>query len=158
MTEDEIKTAFVTAFNRLVTEREEVIANARFVRQTLCDTTALAEEKSKLQQELAVLVEMTEKCIRENARIAQNQEEYQKRYGGLVARYDTAKARFDEVTEAISAKEAQSEQLALFIKCIKEQSAPLTEFDSQLWASMVECVTVGKGMTVVFRDGTEMRV
>ena len=44
--EEEIKEAFVTAFNRLVTEREEVIANARFVRQTLCDTTALAEEKS----------------------------------------------------------------------------------------------------------------
>ena len=77
-----------------------------------------------------------------------------------MARYDAAKARFDEVTEAVSAKEAQSEQLALFIKCIKEQSVPVAEFDSQLWASMVECVTVGveKGMTVVFRDGTEMRV
>ena len=67
-------------------------------------------------------------------------------------------SRFDEVTEAISAKEAQSERLALFIKCIKEQSAPVAEFDSQLWASMVECVTVGKGMTVVFRDGTEVRI
>jgi len=44
-----------------VTERDEIIANARLVRQTLCDTTALAEEKAKLQQELAVLVEMTEK-------------------------------------------------------------------------------------------------
>ena len=141
-----------------VTEQEEIVANARLVRQTLCDTTALAEEKAKLQQELAVLVEMTEKCIRENARIAQNQEEYQRHYEGLVERYDAAKARFDEVTEAISAKEAQSEQLALFIKCIKEQSAALAEFDSQLWASMVECVTVDKGMTVVFRDRTEVRV
>ena len=99
-----------------------------------------------------------EKCIRENARIAQNQEEYQKHYEGLVARYDAAKERFDEVTEVISAKEAQSERLALFIKCIKEQSAPVAEFDSQLWASMVECVTVGKGITVVFRDGREVSV
>ena len=160
VTEDEIKAAFVKAFNRLVTEQEEIIANARLVRQTLCDTTALVEEKAKLQQELAVLVEMTEKCIRENARIAQNQEEYLQHYEGLVARYDAAKARFDEVTEAISAKEAQSERLALFIKCIKEQSAPVAEFDSQLWASMVECVTVraDKDMTVVFRDGSEVSV
>lgn len=67
MTEEEIKAAFVTAFNRLVTERDEIIANARLVRQTLCDTTALTEEKGKLQQELAVLVEMTEKAVRENA-------------------------------------------------------------------------------------------
>jgi len=108
---------------------------------------------------LAGLVEMTEKCIHKNARIAQNQEEYQKHYEGLVARYDAAKARLDEVTEAVSAKEAQSERLALFIKCLKEQSALVAEFDSQLWASMVECVIVGadKDITVVFRDGTEVR-
>ena len=107
-----------------------------------------------------VLVEMTEQCVRENARIAQNQEEYLQHYDGLVARYDAAKARFDEVTEAISAKEAQSERLAWFIKCLKEQSALVAEFDSQFWASMVECVTVGadKGMTVAFRDGSEVRV
>ena len=158
VTEEEIKEAFVTAFNRLVTEREEIIVNAWLVRQTLCDTTWLAEEKGKLQQELVVLVEMTEKCVRENARIAQNQEEYQWHYEGLVARYDAAKARFDDVTEAISAKEVQSERLAVFERTLKERSAPVAEFDSQLWTSMVECVTVGaKGMTVVFRDGTRMR-
>ena len=99
-----------------------------------------------------------EKCIRENARIAQNQEEYQRYYEGLVARYDAAKARLDEVTEAISAKEAQSERLAEFIKRLKAQTEPVAEFDSQLWASMVECVTVSKDMTVVFRDGTKVRV
>ena len=160
MTEEEIKTAFVKAFNRLVTEQDEVIANARLVRQTLCDTTALAEERAKLQQELAVLVEMTENCVRENARIAQNQEEYQKHYEGLVARYDTAKARFDEVTEAIFGKEAQSEQLAGFVKSLKVQTEPLVEFDSRLWGCMVDYVTVrvDKGMTVVFRDGTEVSV
>ena len=132
MTEEEIKAAFVTAFNRLVTERDEIIANARLVRQTLCDTTALTEEKGKLQQELAVLVEMTEKAVRENARIAQDQEEYQRHYNSLVERYDAAKARFDKVAE----------------------------FDSQLWASMVECVTVevNSSMMVVFRDGTERRL
>ena len=98
------------------------------------------------------------KCIRENARIAQNQEEYQRHYEGLVERYDAAKARFDKVTEAISAKEAQSEQLAGFIKRLKAQTEPVADFDEWLWASMVECVTVGKGMTVVFRDGTGVRV
>ena len=158
VTEEEIKTAFVKAFNQLVTERDEIIANARLIKQTLCDTTVLTEEKVKLQQELAVLVEMTENCVRQNARIAQNQEEYQKRYEGIVVRYDAAKARFDEVTEAISAKEVQSERLAEFIKRLKAQTEPMAVFDSQLWASMAECVTVGKGMTVVFRDGTEVSV
>ena len=75
-----------------------------------------------------------------------------------MARYDTAKARFDEVTEAIAAKKIQRERLTGFIKCLKEQSALVAEFDSQLWASMVEYVTVGadKGVTVAFRDGAEI--
>ena len=160
MTGDEIKEAFVTAFNRLVTEREEIIANVRLVRQTLCNTTTLTEEKTKLQQELAVLVEMTEQCVMQNARIAQNQEEYLQHYERIVARYDAAKARLDEVTETISAKEVQSERLAVFERSLKERTAPVVEFDSQLWASMVECVTVGadKGVTVSFRDGSEVRV
>ena len=133
-----IKVAFVTAFNKLVTERvganvasrscastsascvsEEIAANARLVRQTLYDTSELEQEKAALGQEslkglakasLAVLVEMTQNCIAENARIAQDQGEYQissepqdfpaceslmhsKRYNGLVERYEKAKAR-----------------------------------------------------------------
>lgn len=75
-----------------------------------------------------------------------------------MARYDAAKARFDEVTEAISATEAQSERLAGFVKRLKVQTEPVAEFDGQLWASMVECVTVDKGMTVVFRNGTEVQI
>lgn len=105
-------------------------------------------------------MKMTEQCVRENARIAQNQGAYQRQYGELVARYEATKVRFDEVTEAISAKEAQSERLAMFIKRLKAQAEPVAEFDSQLlWAGLVECVrvSVAGGMTVVFRDGTEMQ-
>ena len=47
--------------------------HARLVRQTICDTSALEKEKASLQQKLAVLVEMTQNCIAENARIAQDQ-------------------------------------------------------------------------------------
>ena len=139
ITEEEIKAAFVTAFNKLVMERaganvasrscastsascasEEIAANARLVRQTICDTSELEQEKASLGQEslkglakasLAVLVEMTQNCIAENARIAQDQKEYQKRYNGLVERYEKAKARFDEVTEAIAQRSAKGERL-----------------------------------------------
>lgn len=120
ITEEEIKSAVVTAFNRLVTEREEIAANTRLVRQTLCDTVELEREKAALGQEslkglakasLAVLVEMTQNCIAENARGAQDQGEYQKRYNGLVERYEKAKTRFDEVTEAIAERSAKGERL-----------------------------------------------
>ena len=186
ITEEEIKVAFVTAFNKLVTEREEIAANARLVRQTLCDIVELEREKAALGQEslkglakasLAVLVEMTQNCIAENARGAQDQSEYQissepqdfpaceslmhsKRYNGLVERYETAKSRFDEVTEAIAERSAKSERLAGFIRTLEAQREPVAEFDERLWGAMVDYVTVGVdgGMTVVFRNGTDILV
>ena len=111
-----------------------------------------------MRQELAVLVEMTQNCIAENARVAQDQGEYQKRYNGLVERYEKAKARFDEVTEAIAQRSAKSERLEGFIRTLEAQTEPVAEFDERLWGAMVDYVTVGVdgGMTVVFRDGTEI--
>ena len=45
MTEDEVKAAFVSAYNKLVTEKKEIIANAEIVRRTLCVTDSLLAEK-----------------------------------------------------------------------------------------------------------------
>ena len=48
VTEEEVKTAFVSAYSKLVTERKEIIANAALIRRTLCNTDALQEEKRRL--------------------------------------------------------------------------------------------------------------
>ena len=132
--------------------------NSRLVRQTLCDTVELEREKATLGQELAVLVGMTQNCIAENARVAQDQGEYQKRYNGLVERYEKAKARFDEVTEAIAERSAKGERLAGFIRTLEAQKEPVAEFDERLWGAVVNYVTVGVdgGIKVAFRDGTEI--
>ena len=158
VTEEEVKKAFVSAYNQLVTEKREIITNTELIRKTLCSTDALREEKNRLEEEITVLVEMTQSIINENARVAQNQDEYQKRYDGLVKRYDEAKARYDEVVTAISEKEAKGEQLAGFIRTLRSQEGVLKDFDSSLWGSMVDFVTVGrdKKMTVTFRDGSEI--
>lgn len=159
VTEEEIKSAFVSAYNQLVTEKKEIIANARIIRKTLCATDVLQEEKQRLESEMAVLVDMVQGCIAENARIAQDQEAYQKRYNGLVAKYDAAKAKYDETVATITAKEAQSARLETFIKMLREREGTIEDFDESLWGSLVESVTVGrdKTMMVTFRDGSEIK-
>ncbi|MCD8094566.1 MAG: recombinase family protein, partial [Ruminococcus sp.] len=78
----------------------------------------------------------------------------------LVERYDKSKARYDEVTAAISAKEAKSARLKNFIQMLKMQNGAIRVFDSALWGSMVEYITVGrkKEITVTFRNRTEILV
>ena len=50
MTEEEIKTASISAYNKLITEKKEIIANAELIRRTLCNTDALQEEKQQLER------------------------------------------------------------------------------------------------------------
>ena len=89
---------------------------------------------------------------------------HSKRYNGLVDRYEKAKTRFDEVTEAIAQRSTKGERL-------RREASPFRERGSSghlrrrrgLWRSlmsscggaMVDYVTVGVdgGMTVVFREG-----
>lgn len=76
----------------------------------------------------------------------------------LFAFLAAAKARYDEVAAAISAKEAQSERLANFNKVLKAQDGTISDFDGSLWDGMAEFVTVSrdKEITVTFRDGAEI--
>ena len=76
----------------------------------------------------------------------------------MIGKGEKAKARFDEVTEAIAERSAKAERLAGVAKTLEGQGEPLTEFDERLWGSMVECVTVRAdgGLSVVFRDGTRV--
>ena len=106
------------------------------------------------------MVRMTQDCVTENARVAQDQDEYRRRYDGLVQRYEAVKCQYDKVESEIADKTARREKLAGFIRLLKGQEASLSEFDEHLWGCLVDFVTVSrdKEMTVTFRDGTEIKV
>ena len=97
--------------------------------------------------------------MNENARVAQDQEAYQKKYNELVGRYDRVKSRYDELGQQIADNLARRESLGLFIKALKKQDA-VAEFDEALWSSFIDYVRVkSKGdMTFVFRDRSEVTV
>ena len=158
VTEEEIKAAFISAFNQLVAGKKEINANAELMRRTFCATEALQEEKFRLASEMSVLSGMMQKLVEANARVAQNQEEYTKQYNDLVRQYDEAKAQFNEVVDTITAKGKQKARLGAFISALKNQEGIIDEFTPDLWGSMVDFVTVGrkKEIKVTFRDGTEI--
>ena len=119
----------------------------------------LEAKRDALQEEIAVTVELTQNAVAENARVAQDQDDYNKRYNALAERYDRLKAQYDEVSTAISDNEARYEQMGRFITVLKDQEGVITEFDDALWSSLVEKIVVKskEDVTVVFKDGTEMK-
>ena len=164
--EEEIKELFIKAFNQLVSEKQEIIANAELVCKTISNTDNMQEKKQRLEDELVMLAERSQAMIAENARIAQDQEGYQKRYDRLVQQYEEAKARHDGLVEKIRQSEGRAERIRQFIERLKAQDGVIEEFDDALWGSMVEYATIGRdsrsitfkdGETVTFRAGTAVK-
>ncbi|RKI99850.1 recombinase family protein [bacterium D16-54] len=159
VTEDGIKELFIKACNKLLSEKKEIIANTELMRTALCATSELAAERDRLWEEMTVLVEMIQTKVAENARVAQNQEEYQRQYDGLVERYETAKGQYDETVYAMEQKDAQNEKMRRFIETLKGHDGIITEFDEELWGILADFVTIGrKGCSVTFKDGTEITI
>lgn len=109
---------------------------------------------------LNVVSELTHRALEENATVAQDQEEYEKKYAELEARYNVAEKGFHEAEERIEKQRARNRLLCQMTRQLKDLAGPLAEFDAGLWGVFVEQVTVlaDRSMVVRFKDGTEIPV
>ena len=130
------------------------------IKDTLFGTAELETERLRLQEEMNVVAELIEQCMAENARVALDQTEYQKKYDGLAERFDRTKARLNEVGNAITEKQAKKEQIERFLSELERQDGMATEFDEEQWYSLVDFVTVfnKEDIRFTFKDGTEIKV
>lgn len=111
------------------------------------------------QTAAGVAAELIQKCIGENARIAQKQGEYAKRYDALVEQFETAKARLEEVQAAITEKQAQRKMMENFMDVLSGMPEQVDNFDEAAWYAMVNFVTVyGKDdVRFTFKNGIEIK-
>ena len=155
-----IQQKFLVAYNRLMADRESVISDCTLMRQVLSDTTALDAELDSLNEEITVVAELVKTCVKENASTAQSQEEYAKKYNGLLARYEKATTRLAEVTAEKERKHDQDRELRLFIGALKKQPLVLEEWDERLWIAILDRATVFRDGRIAFKfkSGREIEV
>lgn len=160
LTEDEIKDTFVTAMNSYLGDRDEIIRNMEEIRKLLNDTEELEKEKTAQAEEMNVAAELIRKEMDRNARVAQDQKEYDRKFATLEERYRKAEAACREAEDRIRRQGARNRLLGQMIKQVKELEAPVTEFDAGLWGVFVDRMTVmADGKKVVrFKDGSEIKV
>ena len=93
-------------------------------------------------------------------RIALDQDEYEKRYAELTARYEKAKAKYDDIAEQIESKKAKRELFKGFIRTLEKQDGLIEEFDAGVWSSLVQEVVVKSkdDIRFIFKNGFEARV
>lgn len=158
LTEDEIKAMFVTAANKLIGKKAAIISPLRASLDIAFDTSALEAETEKLQEELMVASDLIQKCIYENAHVALDQTEYQKRYDGLTARFDSAKAQLEEIDSAIADKKSRRAAIEAFLDTLA-QADLMEKFDPALWCGLVDFVAVydKDDVRITFKNGQEIK-
>ena len=156
--ETDIQKRFVAAANQLLCTKNNLAADFEEIKTVLFCSSALEAECKELQNEMAIVAEMIEKCVDDNAHRKQNQDEYNQRYNGLVARFDKAKIRHNEAAEQIQERKVKRMEAERFLSVTLKKKEPLTDFDEQFWYATVETVTVYQDgrMVFKFKDGTEI--
>jgi site-specific DNA recombinase len=159
LTDDEIKAAFVSAANKVLSNRKSVIETFRTIKDTTFDTSALEKEQDNLTLEINLVAGQIQDGIYKNAHVAQDQAEYEKSYEALTARYEKAKARLDEVTAAIHDKRSRCQSIGYYLDLLEQQDEPIQKYEARLWHGMVDHVTVFSKDDIRFtmKDGTEIQ-
>ena len=160
LTDQQLQHLFVMAANEILVEKDALGAAFEVIRDRMFSVAELTTERESLLEEMSVASELIQKAISQNARVAQDQEEYQQHYEKLVQRFDNAKERLAKVDELITEKNARREMTEMFLETLQRQEEFLTEFDEKLWYSLVDHVTVYSISDVrfTFKDGTEIQV
>lgn len=126
----------------------------------LYDTGPLETKQIELQNEIEIVTELIQQCITENANVALDQGEYQRRYDGLVQRFDTTKEDLEKVSGQIKEKVTRRQTMTAFLDELKKQDELLTDFDPLHWHSLLEYATVASSDEVrfTFKNGKEIQV
>ena len=160
LTEEEIQQGYIKAMNRLLAIREDVVANLREVQTELTDTEDLKSEIARLENERNVTAELLQELIDRNARVAQDQADYQQRSDEMFTRYAAAEKVLREAQGNLRQKESRNEQIEDFISEIGTLPDSVTEFREDCWGHIVDRVTVfrGGGMRFTFACGVEIQI
>ncbi len=159
LTEDEVKEAFIRVVNSLITDREEILEELRTVQAELSGTEELEAEQKRLAEQINVDADAVRDIIAENARVAQNQEEYNIRYEALVSRFEATKAQYEKVTADIAMRGVRRREFGRFIQSVEKLPEAVTEFDEALWGSLLDHLTGYAKDNIVFTltSGTEIK-
>ena len=151
LTEEEIKSRFLVAYNDLMGNRSTVLADCELIRQTLCDTKALHAEMQQEQDEMAVVSELMQAHIKKNASVAQSQEAYALEAGRIEKRYNAAFEHYTALEAERDKRDRKSKELTVFITMLKMQPLAITEWNERLWITLLDIAIVQRDGSIVFR-------
>ena len=142
----------------LTTDRAMILEELREDQAMLTGTEDLEKEQKRLAEQMNVDADAVQEAIAENARVAQNQDEYSIRYEVLSARFQETKDKYDAVTAEIAQRGIRRREFGRFIHSLEALPEMVTEFSEALLGSRIDHVTVHSKDNIVFTPTSGMEI
>lgn len=158
--EEEIKVAFMEATEQILGNKERHITRLEQELLKLSDTSDLESKLKAAQDKYAKLLGEQRLYMEENARIIQDQAEYNRRFLEMDKDSQIAKAEADELERQLLEQSGRVGRIKECLKALEKRRNNLSEFDADLWNSLIESTTVSKDKTIIFHfyDGTDIPI
>ncbi|MCQ2417850.1 MAG: recombinase family protein [Oscillospiraceae bacterium] len=158
--EDYIKESFVTAMNKILANRNEIIRNCMLLCNEFLLADDLQEKIDAIEEQKIKLSEKIRKLIKRHGIQPMKAEDYFRETELLTKEYENLESKQ-------SAYQNEKEELLVkqkfirdFIESLKSQDAFITEFSEILWLKSIDHVTIctDENLIFCFRDGTEVKI
>lgn len=158
LTAQQIQTMFLYAYNELMRDRSQVIADCALLREQVLNCTKQEKAITEADRELSVTAALVAASVKENATTVQEQEEYGRRFAELERRYNAQKAKKDALQAEIQSKKERAQCLGDFMRTLANNDLILENWDEQLWLTLIENGTVlpDGSINFLFKNGTEI--
>lgn len=122
------------------------------------DCSDIDTQLERLGDELEVVAGLTQKWVDENARTAQDQDDFMTKYREYDARYQELQAKVDTLEAEKRNRQGRVKRFEVFIQALKKQRGELIEFDESTWLAVIETVLVRPDGKLVYRFVNGMEV
>ncbi|HPF88720.1 MAG TPA: recombinase family protein, partial [Candidatus Limiplasma sp.] len=156
LTEDQIKGGFISAFNRLMDDRDRILEDCRMAQSMLCDTKKIDAELAQLRQEVEVVAELSRKEIHRSAHNLECQEASESQV--YLERYEQARGRIEALEQEKLERTAKKKAIGRFIRSINGTAMLITEFDETLWTAVVDSITITIDGEMIFRFKNGLKI
>ncbi len=134
--------ALIRAANKLAEDREPLLTNLREIQATYSGTDERERRLRELDERPNADADAVQELIAQNARVPQNQEDYNRRYDEMVSRYEATKVERVALAAEIRQRGIRRREFERFITTLESLPNEMTDFDEALLGSLVEYLTV----------------
>lgn len=154
--EEDVKKMFVKAYNRMLSEKEGILANLEKALEGVIGPESIEREMRETKEAIEATVHEAEELIRSSL----GREAESLRQKRLEARYDALLKKLDELERRRDEANEKRNRIETFITNLREKGEAIAGFDEELFSVMVEKAVVNRDGSIefVFHSGYSVKV